>query len=85
MITNSPVFKFYNPELPVKVLYDTSMKWLGAVLEQKHHSIWHPVSYANRSLTSAQENYCQLEEEILSLVFACDKFHDVYNDHLPLK
>ena len=77
----------------MKVLCDASMKGLGAVLEQKHHDIWHPVSYASRSLTSAEENYCQLENKILSIVFACDKFHefiygkqfDIYNNHLPLK
>ena len=39
------------------------MKRLGAVLEQKHHEIWHPVSYASRSLISAEGNYCQLEKE----------------------
>ena len=69
------------------------MKGLGAVLKQKHHDIWHPVSYATRSLTSAEENYCQLENKILSIVFAYDKFHefiygkqfDIYNNHLPLK
>ena len=92
LITNCLVLKFYNPELPIKVSCDASLKGLGAVLEQKH-DIWHPVSYASRSLTSAEENYCQLEKEILSIVFACSKFHefiygkqfDIYNNHLPLK
>ena len=77
----------------VKASCDASMKGLGAVLEQKHHDIWHPVSYASRYLTSAEENCCQLEKDVLSIVFACDKFHefiygkqfDVYNEHLPLK
>ena len=39
------------------------MKGLGTVLEQKHYDIWHPVSYASRSLSSAEENYCQLEKK----------------------
>ena len=87
LITNSPVLNFYNPELPIKVSCDASIKGLAAVLEQKHHDIWYPVSYANRSLTSAEENYCHLEKEILSIVFICDKFHEfIYgNDHLPLE
>ena len=51
LITNSPVLKFYNPKLLMQVSCDASMKGLGAVLEQKHHDIWHPVSYASRSLT----------------------------------
>ena len=68
------------------------MKRLGTVLEQKNHDIWDPVSYANRSPT-AEENYFQLEKEILSIIFSCDKFHEfiyrkqfgVYNNHLTLK
>ena len=39
LITNSPVLKFYNSELPIKVSCDASMKGLGAVLEQKNHDI----------------------------------------------
>ena len=69
------------------------MKGIGAVLEQKHHDIWRSLSYASTSITSAEENSCQFEKEILSKVFACDKFHEfiygkqfeIYNDHLPLK
>ena len=37
LITNSPVLKFYNPKLPIKVLCDASMKGL---VEQKHHDSW---------------------------------------------
>ena len=93
LITNSPVLKFYNSELLIKVSCDATMKGLGAVLKQKQHDIWHLVSYTSRSETSAEENYCQLEKEILSIVFACEKFHEftygkqfnVYNDHLHLK
>ena len=51
MSTNSPVLKFYNPKLPIKVPCDASIGGLGAVLERKYHGIWHPVSYASRSLT----------------------------------
>ena len=68
------------------------MKGTGAVLEPKHHAIWHPVNYARRSLLSTEENYSQLKKEILSVVFLCNKFHEfiygkqfeVYDDHLPL-
>ena len=49
------------------------------------------MAYASRSLTSSEQNYCQLEKETLSIVFAFTKFHEyvygkkiyVYNDHLP--
>ena len=76
-----------------KISCDASLKGLGAVLGQKHKDIWYPVGYPSRSLTSAEKNYCQLEKEIFSIVFACQKFHDfiygkrfyVFNDHLPLQ
>ena len=72
---------------------DTSEKGLGAVLEQKENQRWHPIAYASHTLNKSDQNYCQLEKEILSIVFACTKFHDyiygkpfhMYNDYLPLK
>ena len=92
-ITKSPILKFFNPKLPIKVSCDASKTGLGTILEQKIDNDWHPIAFASRSLTTSEKNYCQLEKETLSIVFACSKFHDylyghnfdVYNDHLPLK
>ena len=93
LIIKPPILKFYNPNLPIKISCDASQKGLGAALEQQHENISHPIGYASRTLTPAEQNYCQLEKEILSIVFACQKFHNliygkkfyVFNDHLPLK
>ena len=94
LITTSPVLKFYDPNLPTKVSCDASKTGLSAVLEQKHDDdVWYPVAYGSGSLSSSEQNYCQLERETLSIVFATHKFHqylygskfDVNNDHLPLK
>ena len=93
LLTKPPVLKFFDSKLPVKISCDASLKGPGAVLEQKHNDSWYPVGYAGRSLTSAERNYCQLEKEILSIVFACYKFHNfiygkrfyVFNEHLPLQ
>ena len=52
------------------------------------------VGYAIRSLTSAERNYCHLENKILSVVFVCHRFHEFISgknlcscvhDHLPLQ
>ena len=93
LITSSPVLKYYNPNLPTRISSDASQEGLGAVLEQDHDNEWHPVTFASRSLTPAESNYCPLERETLSIVFACKRFReyvlglnfDVYNDHQPLK
>ena len=93
LITTSPILKYFNPNLPIKVSSDASKEGLGAVLEQYHETGWHPVAFASRSLTSSEANYCPFELETLSIVFACEKFREylygqqfeICNDHQPLK
>ena len=87
------MLKFYNLLLSIKVFCDASEKGLGAVLEQKEKERWHHIAYASCTLNKSEQNYWQLEKEILSIVFSCTKFHDyiygklfhMYKDHLPLK
>lgn len=51
-----------------------------------------PISFASRSLNDTEKNYSQIEKEMLSILFACTKFHyytygrqiKVINDHKPL-
>ena len=50
---------------------DSSSYGLGACLLQDGH----PVSYASRSLNSAEKNYAQIEKELLAIVFGCQKYH----------
>ena len=91
-ITSNNVLKFYDQSMPIRVSCDASTIGLGAVLEQKDNDQWHPIAYSSRSLTSSEKNYSQIERELLSIVFACNKYHqyiygqkfEVYNDHLPL-
>ena len=93
LITNSPILKYFDPKLPIKVFSDASKSGLGATLEQKHGENWFPVAFASRSMNPAETNYVQIEKEILSIVFACERFNDflygqrftVENDHKPLK
>ena len=86
----SPVLKFFDPKKPTRVSVDTSSKGIGAVLLQDQY----PLAYASKSLTTCQQNYAQIEKEMLAIVFGCVKFHDyiyglpnihVETDHKPLE
>lgn len=89
-LTRAPVLRFYNVNKPVTVQCDASQTGLGAVLLQENQ----PVCYASRALTDAETRYAQIENELLAIVWACDKFDQyvysrdiitVETDHEPLK
>ncbi|PFX28377.1 Retrovirus-related Pol polyprotein [Stylophora pistillata] len=86
----APVLKFFDPKEPMTLSVDASSKGVGAVL--LHNDL--PVAYASKALTPSQENYAQMEKEVLTIVFGCELFHDylygqreitVQSDHKPLE
>lgn len=88
-ISQAPVLQNFNSDLPVTIQCDASRDGLGCCLMQNGK----PVSYASRSLSSAERNFSQIEKELLSVVWATKKFHyfiygrkcTVLNDHKPLE
>ena len=53
-----------------------------------------PISYASGAMTYIEQNYAQIEKELLAIVFACERFNDniygrnavhVETDHKPLE
>ena len=92
-VTSGTVLQFYDPDLPLRLRTDASTEGLGAMIEQKHDGLWHPIAYVSRSLTNAERNYSPIEAETLSIVFGCDRFYEylygrkflIQNDHQPLK
>ena len=91
-MTKSRVLKFFDPSLPIEVTSDASQHGLRAILEQCHDNKWFPVAY-HLVHSHPRKNYCQLERECLSIVFATERFNQyiygqsflVENDHQPLK
>ena len=84
-----PVLAHYVTK-PVTIQADASQAGLGACLIQDKK----PIAYASRSMTPAEKNYAQIEKELLSIVFAVQKFYQyvygkeavqVESDHKPLE
>ena len=70
LVVSIPVLAFYDTRKYVTIQCDASQNGLGATLLQEGRS----VSYASRALTSAENNYAQIEKELLAIVFACERF-----------
>ncbi|XP_037571213.2 uncharacterized protein LOC119453257 [Dermacentor silvarum] len=88
-LTKAPVLAFFNPKKPFILSVDARQSGVGAVLMQDGR----PIAFSSRSLTEAQQNYAQIEKEMLAIVHGCTKFHDyvfgqaeviVETDHRPL-
>ena len=86
--TSKPALAFYDVIEPVTIQSDASQSGLGACIMQKGK----PVVYASRAMTSAEQNYAQIEKEMLAICFATSKFHQyvyekpnvsVQADHKP--
>ena len=75
-LTSSQILCTYNPLLPTVVSADASSFGLGAVLQQRHDSVLHPVAYISRSLTDTKMNHAQIEKEALAVTWACECFQD---------
>lgn len=88
-ISKAPILQNFNSKLPIVIQCDASKDGLGCCLMQNGK----PVSFASRSLTPAEQNFSQIEKELLSVVWATRKFHYyiygqkciILNDHKPLE
>ena len=90
LVCDAPVLTFYDVNLEVTIESDTSLSGLGASLLQ----VGQPVAFAPTARTPTESRYAQIEKELLSVVFACERF-DTYlygrdvvhvkTDHQPLE
>lgn len=88
IISKAATLTLFDPTKDVSVQCDASQNALGSCLMQDGN----PIYYASRCLTETEQNYAQIEKELLSVCFAMEKFHNliyglkisVFNDHKPL-
>ena len=88
-----PILTQANENLPFIIKCDASGFALGAVLIQGEGADEHPIEYASRLLSNAEQNYSTIEREPLAIVWAVQKYRGYINgtevkivtDHQPLK
>ena len=89
LVTQAPLLKYYSPTEELTVQCYPSDKGLGAALMQNGQ----PIAFASRALTEPETRYAQIEKEMLTVVFALQKFHQyvygrpaitIQSDHKPL-
>ena len=93
MLCEAPLLTHFDMSRPIVVHCDASQYGVRAVLSHvMEDGAEKPVSFASRSLSSAERNYATVEKEGLALVYAVRKFHQflfgnkftMFTDHKPL-
>ena len=57
-----------------EIMCDASDFAMAAILGQKDEKLFKAIYYASKTFNEAQENYSTTENEMLTIVFACEKF-----------
>ena len=78
-LISAPIIQPPDWTLPFEIMCDASDNAVGAVLSQTKDRKHHAIAYASKTLTGAQLKYATTEKELLSVVFAIDKFISYLN------
>ncbi|KAJ8774912.1 hypothetical protein K2173_019916 [Erythroxylum novogranatense] len=92
-LISAPIIQPPDWDYPFEIMCDASDYAVGVVLGQRINKRSHVIYYASKMLDSAQSNYTTTEKELLSIVYALDKFCPyllgtkviVYSDHAALR
>lgn len=93
LLTTTPVMSCPDFSKPFIIQCDASNRGIGAVLCQKIDDMEQPVAYLSRKLNDREQLYSTSERELLSIVYAVEKFRPyvdgthftIITDHSALK
>ena len=102
-VSKDCLIQFYDPQKPLYIECDASKQGIGCVLLQPDDNVpsslkdgiptnLRPVAYASKSLSEAEQNYANIEHELLGAMFAIETFKhftygrltNIITDHKPL-
>jgi hypothetical protein len=79
LISSAPVLTYYDPSREITLSVDASKDAMRAVISHDKR----PIAYASASLKKCQQNYSQIEKELLAVLFGCIKYYQyVYGKHV---
>ncbi|GJY47998.1 reverse transcriptase domain-containing protein [Tanacetum coccineum] len=92
-LTEAPILIAPDWDQPFELMCDASHYAIGAVLGKRIEKHFRPIHYASKTITEAESNYTTMEKEMLTVVYAFEKFWSylimnksiVYTDHSALK
>ena len=93
ILVTSPIMLTLDWNNDFEIMCDASDYAMGAVLGQRTEKIFKAIYYASKTFNEAQENYSTTENEMLAMVFACEKFRPyilgshviIHTDHAAIK
>lgn len=94
-LASDTVLAHFDPKAKIILSVDASPIGLAAILSQiGDDNIEKPISYASRTLTSAEKKYSQIQKEATAIIFGVKKYHQylyarsepfiLKTDHKPL-
>ena len=85
VLCSDQVLAHFNSNFKIILTVDASPSGLGAILSQvDEHKIERPVSFASRTLNSAEKRYSQIQKEATAIIFGVRRFHQyLYGRSVP--